>query len=135
MHDRLFIKIQEFTILIENNLKLSNNIYECTIERALDLIENHIENRDRSLNIIELTQIEIEKSINALTATEMDHQTIDIIKSWAKETQDWINNTISIDQSILVNLESEKDQTTQEIIQVFKSKQAFKGYDLSDVSK
>ena len=135
MNETLLLKIQEFTIFLEKNLALTNSIKRSAEDKKWTLMESYIENRERSINIICSAQEKIDILINAVKASGLDDDTKEIIKSWAAQTNEWLKQTEILDQRIIVSLEEEKDITTQQIIQTFKSKHAFSGYDLSNVAK
>jgi hypothetical protein len=85
--------------------------------------------------LIAMEQEKIEGIINNIFSEELTPENINIIKSWALDTQNWINHTASRDEDILEALNESKDGITQEIATVFKSKAAFRGYNLNDVRK
>lgn len=134
MKELLLTKVREFIDLIEKNLQLTGLIEQAIANKEWEKVGSLVENRERSVDVISNSQEKIEELV-AKFGRNLDQESIQVIRVWAESTQNWIDRTALHDQNILVGLESEKEQTVQEIAQIFKSKRAFKGYSLNDVSK
>lgn len=135
MIDRLIQKLQSFTDRLDQCNRSTEEIYNSVVNEDWQGVEFNTSNRERALNVIAVEQEQIEKVINNIISEELTPENINIIKSWAFDTQSWINRTASRDEAILIALNDSKDSITKEIATLFKSKAAFRGYNLSDVRK
>lgn len=135
MIDRLMLKLQGFTDRLDQCNRSTEQIYKSVVNEDWEGVEFNTTNRERALQIIGQEQEQIEKVINNIISEELTPANINIIKSWAFDTQAWINKTAAKDEAILVALNNSKDNITKEIATLFKSKTAFRGYNLSDVRK
>jgi hypothetical protein len=135
MINRLIERLQNFTVRLDQGTKCTNNILKAIEARDMQAIENLTNNRERLLNLVGVEQEEIEKVINSIIDEELTPTNINIIRSWAYDTQNWINLIADKDDQIIEMLNESKDETTREIASLFKSKQAFRGYNLNDVRK
>ncbi len=135
MIDRLVEKLQHFTDRLDQGTKCTLDIISTIEEQNFSAIELLTSNRERLLSIVSFEQEAIEKVINSVIDEELTPENINIIKSWAFDTQNWINQIADMDDQIIEMLNESKDETTREIANLFKSKQAFRGYNLNDVRK
>lgn len=135
MISNLINKLQSFTIRLDQGTKSTKAIILAIKREDWKSVEFEITNRERILNIIGLEQEKIEKLINGLIMEEINAENMNLIKSWAFDTQKWINKTADKDDHIIKILNQSRDETTQKIAMIFKSKQAFRGYNLNDVRK
>jgi Tfp pilus assembly protein PilW len=132
---RLMEKLQNFTDRLDQGSRCTASILKAIELREIAAVENLTNNRERLLNIVAKEQEDIEKVINSIIDEELTPENINIIKSWAFDTQNWINAIADKDDQIIEMLNESKDETTREIAGLFKSKQAFRGYNLNDVRK
>lgn len=135
MISNLINKLQSFTSRLDQGSKSTNGIINAIQNENWGAVEFETNNRARILNIIAMEQEKIEKLINGLIAEEINSESMALIKSWAFDTQNWISETADKDDQIIDMLNHSKDETTKEIAAMFKSKQAFRGYNLNDVRK
>ncbi len=135
MIDNLVQRLQSFTSRLDQGSKSTNNILKAIQHGDWDGVEFETINRARILNIISTDQIYIEKVINNLIDEEVNPENINLIKSWAFDTQKWIDKTAHQDDIIIEALNNSKDEITKDLAGLFKSKQAFRGYNLNDVSR
>lgn len=135
MIDRLIDKLQVFTDKLDLSLKCTNRILLNAKNDEWNEVERESINRERLLDIIAKEQEGIEGFINNLISEDLTPSNINIIKSWAFDTQNWINSIAQRDDEIIDCLNDSKDSITREIATVFKSKAAFRGYNLNDVRK
>jgi len=135
MIDNLIHKLQDFTTRLDLGTKSTNNILKAIQHGDWDFVEYETNNRARILNIISTEQIYIEKIINNLIDEEVTSENIKLIKSWAFDTQSWIDKTALLDEKIIEALNNSKDEVTKDLAGLFKSKQAFRGYNLNDVTR
>lgn len=134
MNNDLLKHFQDFTSLLDNTNKSTDRIMKSIEREDWDAVEFCILNRDRAIKIIEERQLAIDTLINSIDKSDITPEFIDLVKAWAFDTESWIKYTIKADENILVSLESNKKSITAEIAKLFKSKQAFNGYDLSSTS-
>ncbi|MCR9206231.1 MAG: hypothetical protein NXH75_16735 [Halobacteriovoraceae bacterium] len=135
MIDRLMDKLQTFTDRLDQGDRCTRAIRSSVQEKDWKAVEENTNNRERLLSIIAQEQEAIEAIINSIFSEELTPENINIIKSWAFDTQDWINKTAMADEEILTTLNDSKDEITKEIASIFRSKTAFRGYNLNDVRK
>jgi hypothetical protein len=134
MNSEILNNLQIFTTLLDSANKSTERIIMSIKREDWEAVEFCILNRDRVLNLIEERQVSIDVQINAMEKSQIDSEFISLIKAWAFDTESWINHTIEADKNILLSLENNKKSITIEIAKLFKSKQAFNGYDLSNTS-
>jgi len=135
MMDRLIENLQIFTDRLDQGDKCSRQILNSVQKQDWEGVEFNTNNRERLLDIIAHEQGKIENIINNIFTEELTPENINIIKSWALDTQNWINQTAEKDDAILEALNNSKDEVTKEIASIFRSKTAFRGYNLNDVRK
>lgn len=135
MIDRLLNKLQNFTDRLDQGDRCTKAIKNSVLTKNWEAVEENTNNRERLLSIIAQEQESIESVINSIFTEELTPENINIIKSWAFDTQDWINKTAIADEEILNALNDSKDEITKEIASIFRSKTAFRGYNLNDVRK
>lgn len=135
MISNLLQKLQVFTDRLDLGVKTTQNIVSAVKTEDWAKLDFHTNNRERLFSIISREQEYIEKIIDNIVSEELTPENINIIKSWAFDTQNWINTVASMDDLIIELLNHCKDEVTKEIIGVFRSKTAFRGYNLNDVRK
>jgi len=132
---RLMDHLQNFTVKLDSGTKCTQEILRSVENEDWQSLESSTENRERLLSQIASEQERIEAIINSIFSEELTPENINIIKSWALDTQNWITKTAEADDLIVERLNQSKDQATKEIATLFKSKTAFRGYNLNDVRK
>jgi hypothetical protein len=135
MIDRLLTHLQSFTDRLDQCDRCTDSIFKAVKNEDWQAVEFNTSNRERALEVIGAEQAKIEGMINNIFSEELTPANINIIKSWAFDTQNWITRTAVKDDNILEALNESKDGVTQEIATLFKSKTAFRGYNLNDVRK
>lgn len=135
MIDNLIQRLQAFTSRLDSGSRSTNNILKAIQHGDWEAVEFETNNRARLLNVIAEDQGHIEKIINNLIDEEVTSENINLIKSWAFDTQSWIDKTAREDDIIIAALNNSKDEVTKDLASLFKSKQAFRGYNLNDVSR
>ncbi len=135
MIDNLIYRLQAFTSRLDLGSKATQTILKAIQHGDWDTVEYETNNRARILNIISADQSSIEKVINNLIDEEVNAENIALIKSWAFDTQTWIDKTAHQDEIIIEALNNSKDEITRDLAGLFKSKQAFRGYNLNDVTR
>ena len=135
MENVLYGYLQNYCSLIDFANKSTAKIISSIDKEEWKSVEFNILNRDRVITQIENVQTLIENGLQELISSNSVSIDIkNIIKAWSEDTNSWILSTIKSDESILVSLDQHKSATSLEIVKLFKSKQAFKGYDLSSTS-
>ncbi len=135
MIDNLIQRLQAFTSRLDLGSKSTHNILKAIQHGDWTTVEFETNNRARLLNVIGQDQAQIEKVINNLIDEEVTSENINLIKSWALDTQSWIDKTAREDDIIVAALNNSKDEVTKDLASLFKSKQAFRGYNLNDVTR
>ncbi len=135
MIDNLIQRLQAFTTRLDLGSKSTHNILKAIQHGDWSTVEFETNNRARLLNVIAQDQSFIEKIINSLIDEEVTSENINLIKSWALDTQTWIDKTAKEDDIIVAALNNSKDEITKDLASLFKSKQAFRGYNLHDVTR
>lgn len=127
-------------IMIDEHIGLLNSALKITLEGLNELevndyssITDTYDNRQRVINLINNKQREIEDYLHNLPKTLVNKPLIAKVKNWFDQMNDLITQITTLDQKIVDKLENHKDETIREIAQVFKSKEAFEGYNLSNV--
>jgi hypothetical protein len=135
MENTLYSYLQNYCSLIDFASKSTIKIINSIDKEEWKSVEFNILNRDRIITQIENVQTLIENSLQELISNNAVSADIkNIIKAWSHDTNNWILATVKSDENILIKLENYKSSTSLEIAKLFKSKQAFKGYDLSSTS-
>ena len=134
MNNELTQHLQAFTSLLDNTNRSTQRIIKSIEREDWEAVEFCILNRDRAISLIEEKQAAIDTHINGVDKNHITPEFIALIKAWAFDTEAWIKYTMKADENILVSLEGSKKSITIEITKLFKSKQAFNGYDLSSTS-
>lgn len=135
MINNLIQRLQTFTTRLDLGSKSTHKILKAIQHGDWAAVEFETNNRARLLNVIGQDQANIEKIINNLIDEEVTSENINLIKSWALDTQSWIDKTAKEDDIIVSALNNSKDEVTKDLASLFKSKQAFRGYNLNDVTR
>ena len=135
MIENLTLRLQAFTARLDLGSKSTQAIIKAIQHGDWETVEFETNNRARILNIISADQASIEKVINNLIDEEVTSQNLSLIKSWAFDTQAWIDKTAHQDDVIVEALNNSKDEITKDLAGLFRSKQAFRGYNLNDVTR
>ncbi len=128
-------EIMTYTVLMDAVSDSSNKILHACSKNNIDAIVFESENRDRQTNILGHIQQSIDQKIMFYFKREKNIFLVELLKLWQLEINFWIKNINKVDKEILTKLDLFKDQTTQEISTVFKTKEQFKGYNLNNVRK
>ena len=128
MIDQLMKDIQGHLCLLELALKSSELICTYAQKEDLDGIVDETDNRQRIVNIITQAQRKIEDQINLLDASDVNQETLLILKSWFNDLNIWSEAMLTLDRQTVELLAQQKENTGKEIALVFKNKEVFKGY-------
>jgi hypothetical protein len=131
MFNTIIENIQAHLSLLELALQSTIRIKACAQIQDLDNVANETDNRERIINIVAQIQHKIEKQIDLLVATDLSEDSLPILKSWFQDLAHWSDKMTNIDTETVEILANQKDETTKEIVTIFKNKELFKGYNLS----
>jgi hypothetical protein len=123
--------IQEHLCMLDLALASSEKIVAYAAKQNLDAVVSETDNRERLVNIIGKIQASVEDQINQLNAAALTSDDIMILKSWFQDLSIWSEKMIACDRQTVELLAQQKEETTQEIASLFKSKELFKGYNHS----
>lgn len=114
---------------------MGKNIYRTALRGDLDQVYFDCENRDRLLSVLADVQGHIERRLEAVAAQGLSEGLKDILITWSQEMNQLIEKVNELDEKTTEILLIHKEQTTQEIANVFEAQSKFKGYNLNDVKK
>jgi hypothetical protein len=132
MFNLVMENIQAHLALLEMALQSTARIHSYAQVEDLDAVANETDNRERIVNIISQTQHKIEKQIDTLTNEDLMSDSVLILKSWFNDLSLWSDKMTSLDAETLDILAKQKEDTTKEIVTIFKNKEMFKGYNLAN---
>ncbi|EQC43267.1 hypothetical protein [Bacteriovorax sp. Seq25_V] len=132
---KVFENIMQHLDLLEALTNASQGLLAAAQNGKVDLVDQIIDNRERLINIIRKVQTNVEEEIAKFDLKTVTPEHIQIFKTWSQEVNQivYVNDKLDIETTEI--LTNQKEQTTQEIASVFKNRQSFKGYDLSNVKK
>lgn len=132
MFNSIMENIQAHLALLDLALQSSSKIKAYALIEDLDNVANETDNRERIINIVGHIQHKVEKQIDQLTAQDLSDDSLPILKSWFNDLAIWTDKMTSLDAETVDLLASQKEATTKEIVTIFKNKEVFKGYNLSN---
>lgn len=121
--------------LLNDAIAITQRLLDSASEGDATKCEHLADNRERLVNLISITQSKIENLLNQLPQTALTHSFIDQLRAWQTHLKLSIAEITNLDRKIVELLQDAKDDTTKEIRDIFKSKEMFKGYNLTDVSR
>lgn len=131
MFNTVMENIQSHLSLLELAFQASARIKAYALREDLDNVAHETENRERIINIVSQIQHKIEKQIDLLTAPDLMEDSLAILKSWFQDLATLSDRMTSIDSETIEILAKQKEDTTKEIVTIFKNKEMFKGYNLA----
>jgi hypothetical protein len=123
--------IQSHLALLDLALQSSRRIKAFAVIEDLDNVTNETDNRERIINIVGHIQHKVEKQIDLLTPQDLSDDSLPILKSWFQDLATWTEKMTALDTETVDILAIQKEETTKEIVTIFKNKEVFKGYNLS----
>jgi hypothetical protein len=132
MFNKIMENIQAHLALLDLALQSSTRIKFYAQTEDLDNVANETDNRERIINIVSQVQHKIEKQIDLLTAEDLFDDSLIILKSWFQDLALWSDRMTATDAETIEILAAQKEETTKEIVTIFKTKESFKGYNLSN---
>jgi hypothetical protein len=124
--------IQAHLSLLDLALNSTMRIKAFALIQDLESVANETENRERIINIVGQIQHKVEKQIDTLTSPELMNDSLPILKSWFQDLAIWTDRMTAIDADTVELLADQKEETTKEIVTIFKNKELFKGYNLTN---
>jgi hypothetical protein len=124
--------IQSHLALLDLALQSSRKIKAYAVIEDIDNVTNETDNRERIINIVGHIQHKVEKQIDLLTAQDLSDDSLPILKSWFQDLATWTEKMTVLDSETVDILAIQKEETTKEIVTIFKNKEVFKGYNLSN---
>ena len=112
-----------------------NTLLILETSRDRESVFSRIENRDRLLNIVFQIQERIEAMLNIIDPSFVNEELTSKTRNWVNNLTLAITQIEELDQRIMVKLSDEKSELAKEISFLFKNKEKFKGYNLSNVKK
>jgi hypothetical protein len=131
MFNTIMENIQAHLSLLELALQSTTRIKTFAQIQDIDNVANETDNRERIINIVSQIQHKIEKQIDLLVASDLSEDSLPILKSWFHDLAYWSDKMTNTDAETVEILANQKDETTKEIVTIFKNKELFKGYNLS----
>jgi hypothetical protein len=131
MFNILMENIQAHLALLDLALQSSARIKSFATKKDIDGVTSETENRERIINIVGQIQSKIERQIDALAPGDLTPDSLPILKSWFQDLAHWSDKMTAIDSDTIELLADQKEETTKEIGTIFKNKELFKGYNLS----
>ena len=132
MFNVIMIHIQTHLSLLELALQSSIRIKAFAEKEDLDNVAIETDNRERVVNIVSQIQQKIELQIDQLTPTDLVEDSLPILKAWFQDLASISDKMMSVDAETIEVLAIQKEETTKEIVTIFKNKEMFKGYNLSN---
>lgn len=136
--------VDQHTKLQEDLVIITDIILNLAAVKEVNEIIKHTENRQRLVNVLELTQQKIEEIINHLSFLFRDlsgeksqeiPEFIHFLKNWHQQFTEQVIKIDDKDREIVKLLENEKDETLKGLAAIFKNKENFRGYNLGNVKR
>ncbi len=128
-------RTQEHITLLNKALALTQEIAVKTKESDLENVVDLSENRERLVQLIFHLFNQIDRELNLLTAEEITPALVNSLKVWQEQMNILVDTINQLDQEVIEALETNKEQTTGEIAQIFQAKENLKGYNLNNVKR
>jgi hypothetical protein len=128
MIEALFENIQQHLSMLDLAVLSSEKIRNYAKNENLDGVVSETENRDRMVNIVNQIQSKLEEQINLLNTNEISNNGTLILKSWFSDLNILSERMLTYDRETVEYLGQQKDDTTKEIVLIFKNKEIFKSY-------
>jgi hypothetical protein len=128
-------KIKEHLSLLGKALNLTQLISDKIDREEVNEVYELSDNRERLVQVIIHLFHQIDRDLNHLATEEITPKLIQELKLWQDQMNTLVNAINELDEKIVLTLELEKNKTSGEIAQLFKSKESLKGYDLTTVKK
>lgn len=134
MNQALAIEIQRHLTHLDYIKKMSLYILDLVQSEKLQDLDSAVENRLRLINLTSEMQARIEEYLQALKPQELQGEKV-LLNLWVCDLQQAISEVDQIDRLIQLSLEEYKSQTTKQISHLFRTRESFKGYNLSTTKR
>ncbi len=134
MNQALAIEIQRHLTHLDYIKKMSLYILDLVQSEKLEDLDSAVENRLRLINLTSEMQARIEEYLQALKPQELQNEKA-LLSLWVSDLQQIISEVDHIDRLIQLSLEEYKSQTTKQISHLFRTRESFKGYNLSTTKR
>jgi len=120
-----------------NSIEAASTLIIKTLQTEdFDKADNNIENRDRLINLVSEVRRKIEDELsNANTVAGLSKNDIATVKTWQLQTIETIAKVDIKNQELLRVLDAMKKVTGQDVSEIFKKRQKFKGYNLNNLQR
>lgn len=132
MFNIIMIHIQTHLSLLELALFSSQKIKAFAQTEDLDNVSHETDNRERIINIVSQLQLKIEAQIDQLQPEDIVEDSLPILKSWFHDLSKFTDAMSTLDAETIEALALQKEETTKEIVTIFKNKEMFKGYNVAN---
>jgi hypothetical protein len=133
--ERLLTAIMRHLTFVDRVNEISLIMLRSALGGETAILADHAENRTRLINTVEKFQNNVEEKINALEPSKINPELVEILQAWVNDVANWVALTDEIDTETSEILENLRQQTTQEIGNLHRSRSQFRGYNLSNVKK
>lgn len=134
MNQALAIEIQRHLTHLDYIRKMSLYILDLVQSEKTDELDSAVENRLRLINLTSDLQKSIEEYLQTMETVEL-LKVREVLSLWVADIRFVLNEVEQIDQLIQVSLEELKSQTTKQISHLFRSRESFKGYNLTSTKR
>lgn len=134
MDQALAIEIQRHLTHLDYIKQMSLYILDLVQSEKTQDLDSAVENRLRLINLTSKQQEEIEGHLREL-APEALEKAKSLLNFWVEDIKRIVAQVEQIDQLIQINLEELKNQTTKQISHLFRTRESFKGYNLTSTKR
>ena len=125
--------LAEHNLMLDKVIKSTELIYRMGLNGMFTELTKETENRQRLISIVEHLQSKIEMEIDKLDGASIPEYLIDILNEWKYEFSQKVHNIRQVDRRVVDLLTRNKDQLSKEISHLFRDRELFKGYNLTNV--
>lgn len=134
MDQALAIEIQRHLTQLDYIKKMSLYILDLVQSEKTQDLDSAVENRLRLINLTSKRQEGIESYLRELTPEALE-KAKSLLSFWIEDIKRAVAQVEQIDQLIQLNLEELKNQTTKQISHLFRTRESFKGYNLTSTKR
>lgn len=127
--------LAEHKIMFDKVIKSTELLYRMALNNMYPELAAETDNRQRLISIIAHLQNKIEIEIDKLDGESIPLYLIDILNEWKFEFSQKTHQVRQVDRKIVDLLTRNKDQISKEIAHLFKDRELFKGYNLTNVKR
>jgi len=127
--------LAEHKIMLAKTIKSTDLLYRMALNNMYPELVKETENRQRLISILAHFQTKIELEIDSLDPESVPSYLIDVLNEWKSEFSLKTHEIRQVDRKIVDLLTQNKDQISKEIAHLFKDRELFKGYNLTNVKR